>query len=381
MLCSIQTDRPPPEYIQLVAGSSISASKTLCHSRSCTSATINHDSIPEADIAINWEGGRHHAMREKADGFCYVQDVALAIDELKRNGSVRTKSSEKPNSDGEQPAMEPSHSPTYVPQTRNRRPRILYLDLDIHFGDGVASSCRHPYRYSVPIEPQQIKQPKPSVLTVSLHHHARGFFPATPDGDLTPADTPSPFNLSIPLKSCVSSTTYKRLFESCIEPLKAAFDPDYVVLLLGMDALNGDDLVDGAGNWELGGEGGVAWTCEQIRSWGLRTLVLGGGGYNVLNTAKGWACATNVFVGYYLLNESQDASQTLTLDLIVVTQLGRSYDPEELVPEHQFWEDYGPDLTMNVPRSGVRDQNTEEHLGAIEQNCNVWVQRIKEIIG
>ena len=234
-------------------------------------------------------------MRDKAAGFCYVQDVGLAIDLLRRKGCIR-----HPGPINEGSADATRETFYYQPQNLKRRPRIMYVDMDIHFGDGIASACRHPYRYSFPATTSQLKSPKPSVLTLSLHHHARGFFPATVEGNLTPADTPTPFNLSIPLNSGVSSATYARLMGTCVEPLKDAFDPDYVVLLLGMDALYGDVLVDGAGNWSLGGIGGVAWTCEKIRGWNRRTLVLGGGGYNRLNTAKGWACATGVFVSLAL---------------------------------------------------------------------------------
>lgn len=36
------------------------------------------------DIAINWSGGLHHAKRGEASGFCYVNDIVLAILELLR---------------------------------------------------------------------------------------------------------------------------------------------------------------------------------------------------------------------------------------------------------------------------------------------------------
>ncbi|QQP58296.1 Histone deacetylase, partial [Caligus rogercresseyi] len=35
-----------------------------------------------ADIAINWAGGLHHAKKSEASGFCYVNDIVLAILEL-----------------------------------------------------------------------------------------------------------------------------------------------------------------------------------------------------------------------------------------------------------------------------------------------------------
>ena len=34
------------------------------------------------DIAINWSGGLHHAKRNQASGFCYVNDIVLGILEM-----------------------------------------------------------------------------------------------------------------------------------------------------------------------------------------------------------------------------------------------------------------------------------------------------------
>ena len=47
-------------------------------------------------------GGLHHAKRFKASGFCYVNDIVLGIQYLLR---------------------------TF--------PRVLYVDIDVHHGDGV----------------------------------------------------------------------------------------------------------------------------------------------------------------------------------------------------------------------------------------------------
>lgn len=48
----------------------------------------------EADIAINWSGGLHHAKKSEASGFCYVNDIVLGILELLRSvashGFIRT---------------------------------------------------------------------------------------------------------------------------------------------------------------------------------------------------------------------------------------------------------------------------------------------------
>ncbi len=35
-----------------------------------------------ADIVVNWSGGLHHAKKSEASGFCYINDIVLAILEL-----------------------------------------------------------------------------------------------------------------------------------------------------------------------------------------------------------------------------------------------------------------------------------------------------------
>jgi histone deacetylase 1/2 len=35
-----------------------------------------------ADICVNWAGGLHHAKKSEASGFCYINDIVLAILEL-----------------------------------------------------------------------------------------------------------------------------------------------------------------------------------------------------------------------------------------------------------------------------------------------------------
>jgi acetoin utilization deacetylase AcuC-like enzyme len=61
----------------------------------------------QSDIAINWAGGLHHAKRSEASGFCYVNDIVLAILELLK-----------------------------------RHERVLYIDIDVHHGDGVEEVCQ-----------------------------------------------------------------------------------------------------------------------------------------------------------------------------------------------------------------------------------------------
>ena len=42
----------------------------------------------QSDICVNWAGGLHHAKKTEASGFCYVNDIVLAILELLKYVSV-----------------------------------------------------------------------------------------------------------------------------------------------------------------------------------------------------------------------------------------------------------------------------------------------------
>ena len=64
-----------------------------------------------ADIAINWAGGLHHAKKCSASGFCYVNDIVLCILEL-----------------------------------LEKYTRVLYIDIDVHHGDGVEEAFFHTNR-------------------------------------------------------------------------------------------------------------------------------------------------------------------------------------------------------------------------------------------
>ncbi|OXB72209.1 UNVERIFIED_CONTAM: hypothetical protein H355_014950 [Colinus virginianus] len=104
-------------FQQACAGASIDAAKKLNHH--------------QADICINWSGGLHHAKRSEASGFCYINDIVLGILELLKYHA-----------------------------------RVMYIDIDIHHGDGVEEAFYVSHR----------------VLTVSFHKFG-DFFPGT--GDIT----------------------------------------------------------------------------------------------------------------------------------------------------------------------------------------------------
>lgn len=174
----------------------------------------------------------HHAQKSHASGFCYVADIVLALMRIKRSQG---------------------------------RPRILYLDLDLHFSDGVSTPFSNSYNAS-----------NAQILTLSIHHAAPGFFPSHPLAKLTSVNTNDPFTLSVPLHAGASASTFANIWTS-IEKIKEAFKPEYVVLQCGTDGLAGDPMAKW--NWTIDKDemGSMGWCVLQVLTWNCRTLLLGGG--------------------------------------------------------------------------------------------------------
>ncbi|KAI1791209.1 hypothetical protein LXA43DRAFT_445910 [Ganoderma leucocontextum] len=206
-----------PDYVRLVAGATLAAAKAL-----------KEDS---SDVSICWDGGRHHAQKAQASGFCYVADCVLAILTLKR-------------------------VPTATPERPLLKPRVMYLDFDLHFSDGVSEAFLG----------SSAGSSSPQVLTFSIHHTAPGFFPASTLAALTDPSDPDfdPFTLSLPLERGASNKTFHRIWP-LVERVKDAFQPHYVVVQCGADGLAGDPYA--TWNWSLDGEGSMGWCIGQVCGW------------------------------------------------------------------------------------------------------------------
>ncbi|KAL1671289.1 hypothetical protein EV122DRAFT_226819 [Schizophyllum commune] len=314
------------KYVPLVAGASLTGAQALMRGFS--------------DVAIAWDGGRHHAQKARASGFCYVADCVLAILALKKAPPIPlplpVAGDQMCDND-----LPPASHPT-------RKPRVMYLDLDLHFSDGVSHAFHSPN-----LAPSGSSQ----VLTLSIHHAAPGFFPVSPLSDLPPIPSESPntfrltpppphdpYTLSLPLLPGYNNATLARIWPS-VESIRDAFAPDYVVLQCGVDALAGDKC--GIGGWSLdGGErlalGSLGWCVDRVvNQWGVKTLLLGGGGYNHPNAARAYAYLTSI-------------------------ALDRPLPLSTPIPDHTFFPAYAPSFILDVPPSTMQDQNTEAYLQKVE---------------
>jgi len=194
-----------------------------------------------ADAAFNPSGGFHHAHPERASGFCYINDVALACHILAEQSK-----------------------------------RVLYVDVDVHHGDGVAYAF-----YG-----------RCDVMTISFHEDPRILFPGTGFEDEIGTGKGKGYCVNVPLPVGTYDQAYMKAFEEIAIPLMAAYKPDVIVFELGADALAGDPLA------HLYLTNNVyADIITHLLRLNKPILMTGGGGYNIDNTVRAWALAWTVLCG------------------------------------------------------------------------------------
>lgn len=236
------------------------------------------------DIAINWAGGLHHAKKSEASGFCYINDIVLGIIELLR-----------------------FHQ------------RVLYIDIDVHHGDGVEEAFYTTDR----------------VMTCSFHKYGE-YFPGTGELRDIGVGQGKYYAVNFPLRDGITDRTYKSVFEPVIGAVMEYYRPQAVVLQCGGDSLSGDRL--GCFNLSMHGHANCV---RYVKSFGLPTLVLGGGGYTMRNVARTWAFETGQLIG-------MDLSPTL--------------------PYNDYYEYFCPDYELNVKPSNMDNANSQEYLEKIKNS-------------
>ncbi|KAJ1704562.1 hypothetical protein LUZ63_004341 [Rhynchospora breviuscula] len=232
----------------------------------------------DSDIAINWAGGLHHAKKCEASGFCYVNDIVLGILELLK-----------------------FHR------------RVLYVDIDVHHGDGVEEAFFTTNR----------------VMTVSFHKYG-DFFPGTGHINDIGAGLGKYYALNVPLSDGIDDNSFRGLFKSIISKVMEVYQPEVVVLQCGADSLAGDRL--GCFNLSVRGH---ADCLRYLRSFNVPLMVLGGGGYTIRNVARCWCYETAVAVGV---------------------------EPDNRLPYNEYFEYFGPDYALHIDPRNVENLNTEKDL-------------------
>jgi acetoin utilization protein AcuC len=100
------------------------------------------------------------------------------------------------------------------------------------------------------------------------------------------------FNVNVPLPAQTYDEAFLQAFDGVAVPLLEAYGPGVIVLELGMDILAGDPLTHLRMTNNV-----VVEVAERLLRYPYPILVLGGGGYHVENTVRGWALAWRAFSG------------------------------------------------------------------------------------
>ncbi|WWC91320.1 histone deacetylase RPD3 [Kwoniella dendrophila CBS 6074] len=257
------------EYCSISAGGSMEGAARL--------------SRDKCDIAVNWAGGLHHAKKAEASGFCYVNDIVLGILELLRYHQ-----------------------------------RVLYIDIDVHHGDGVEEAFYTTDR----------------VMTCSFHKYGE-FFPGTGEVRDNGIGKGKGYAVNVPLRDGINDENYQSIFQPVIKRVIEWYQPGAIVLQCGSDSLSGDRL----GSFNLSMRGHAA--CVQfVKSFHLPLLLLGGGGYTVKSVSRTWAYETGLAAGVEL---------------------------QRNIPNNEYWEYYGPTYELDVRSSNMTDHNTPEYLQKVKE--------------
>lgn len=177
--------------------------------------------VRDRNVQVNLGGGLHHAMRDRGQGLCMFNDLAIAIRHVRRKGFTG---------------------------------RILVVDLDLHDGDGTRA----------------LFADDPTVHTYSLHNR-------------TLADAQSVASAvestCLELGTGVHDDVYLETLRSTLPSLVDRFAPDLVFYLAGSDPAFDDRI----GDWHISPEGMIErdrFVMECVRPAGVRrpvVITLGGG--------------------------------------------------------------------------------------------------------
>jgi len=222
-----------PAFVGMHSASALIAGGSLYALGAILDGTIQH--------AFNPAGGLHHAMRNRASGFCIYNDPAVAIAAALHRQDVR----------------------------------VLYLDFDAHHGDGVQAAF-----YS-----------DPRVLTFSIHETGRHLFPGTGFVDELGEGPGRGYSLNLPMEPFSEDASWLDCLERLLEPIAEWFRPDVIVSQHGCDSHAWDPLTHlristrafstqarmvhalshrlADGRWLALGGGGYDWVRVVPRSWSI----------------------------------------------------------------------------------------------------------------
>ncbi len=198
--------------------------------------------------AMNLGGGFHHAMPDRASGFCLFNDLAVGMRSLLEDHGIR---------------------------------RILYVDIDAHHADGV----------------QAIFDEDPRVLKISLHEDGHYLFPGTGFTNEMGQGPGRGFSVNVPLPPYTRDVSYLYAFQEVVPPLARAFKPELIVSQLGADGHALDPLTHLMLTTETYEAVGMLLDGLSKELCGGRWIATGGGGYEVTAVPRVWTVLFSTMAG------------------------------------------------------------------------------------
>jgi acetoin utilization protein AcuC len=189
----------------------------------------------DTDVAFNPLGGFHHALPSQASGFCYINDIVIAVKEA-----------------------------------LNHKVRITYVDIDAHHGDGVQKAFYN----------------EEGVQFISVHESGTHIYPYSGFVEESGDGEGEGFTVNIPLPPKTDDELYLEVFRRIVIPLIKAFKPDVMVAQLGADSMISDPLTD-----LMLTNNSYTEVVRELKDLGGKILATGGGGYDIYRTARCWTLA------------------------------------------------------------------------------------------
>jgi acetoin utilization protein AcuC len=203
-------------------------------------------------IAFHTGGGFHHAHHAKAAGFCYANDIAVAISEQVKQGQ-----------------------------------RVLYLDIDAHHGDGV----------------QEVFYDSDRVVTISIHESPEHLFPGTGYAHELGEREGSGFSVNVPLEPGTTDSTFIEAFEGVVPHVISSFSPDCIVMQLGVDSMTRDPLA----HLRLTTRSLIHVLGRVRELYSGPIMATGGGGYEMDTVARAWTLSWSILTGQDVPDELPEA--------------------------------------------------------------------------
>lgn len=218
--------------------------------------------INGAELAFNMGGGLHHAQRSRASGFCVFNDPSISLAILK-----------------------------------NRFRKLLYVDIDLHHGDGV----------------QAIWLDDPDVVTLSIHESGKTLYPGTGFETEEGADGSA---INLPLPAHTTGDVWLQVFQEVFPRVVDRFRPEAIVLQMGCDPHMHDPL--GHLNVRV-----QEWleAVRIVRDADLPILGCGGGGYELANVPRMWTAAVLTLAG-------TEVPESAPEEIPIEWGVSRIFDPE-----------------------------------------------------